>query len=153
MFFESLGIKYHYEYQDFLLPSGVRYLPDFYLPDFVGGCYCEVKPLFDERSISKCIELYEATSQTVVLLEGVPDFKCQRVVAEWDERVYLENVLFCADQAEGEDRFFWAPGYEERDLTISEINRDCLGWSYTNAVNESRRARFEFGETPVVQRA
>jgi hypothetical protein len=79
VFFDAAGIKFHYEYQDFILPSG-RYLPDFYLPEFEGGCYAEVKPdrgfALDERQ--KCRELCEVTRRPVLMLEGPPDFKCTR---------------------------------------------------------------------------
>jgi len=163
VFFDALGIKYHYEYQDFMLPSG-RYLPDFFLPDFEGGCYCEVKPSFDQTSIDRCIELFLMVKKYVVLLDGPPDFKCQRLICEKDEgywegdfgenelpefkvtgsKVDFSIVLFCADQASGENRFFWEPGYQEEDLTISDRNMDCLGGIYIDAVNESRAARFEF---------
>ena len=41
-FFDLLGIKYEYEPEGFLLGAGVRYLPDFYLPEM--ETYVEVKP-------------------------------------------------------------------------------------------------------------
>lgn len=42
VFFNECGIKYDYEPNGFDLGNGLKYLPDFYLPDF--PCYAEVKP-------------------------------------------------------------------------------------------------------------
>lgn len=42
VFFDEAGIKYQYEPEGFDLGNGLKYLPDFYLPDF--SCYAEVKP-------------------------------------------------------------------------------------------------------------
>jgi hypothetical protein len=49
VFFDELGVRWQYELDGFELPSGKRYLPDFFLPDI--GCWFEVKPahVFDER--------------------------------------------------------------------------------------------------------
>jgi len=51
VFFKTAGIRYIYEPECFRLPSGMLYLPDFYLPDVnmrttedKGGIYVEVKP-------------------------------------------------------------------------------------------------------------
>ena len=45
--FDSLGLRWEYEKEGFELPSGARYLPDFWLPDVNGGCWIEVKPYID----------------------------------------------------------------------------------------------------------
>ena len=44
VFFDALGIRWLYEPEAFELPSGARYLPDFYLPDLKR--WVEVKPEF-----------------------------------------------------------------------------------------------------------
>lgn len=49
VFFDSLGIQYHYEPDGFALPSGEKYQPDFLLPAVYlrrgkPGLYVEVKP-------------------------------------------------------------------------------------------------------------
>lgn len=41
VFFDSLGIRYEYEPEGFVLSDGTYYLPDFYLPDF--DMWVEVK--------------------------------------------------------------------------------------------------------------
>lgn len=42
VFFDAAGIQYQYEPEGFDLGNGIKYLPDFYLPQF--KCYAEVKP-------------------------------------------------------------------------------------------------------------
>lgn len=49
MFFDALGIRWQYEREGFELPSGRRYLPDFYLP--ACGTWIEVKG--DEARIDR----------------------------------------------------------------------------------------------------
>lgn len=46
VFFDTGNIKYEYEPEGFELESGLKWLPDFYLPDF--DCYVEVKPNTDD---------------------------------------------------------------------------------------------------------
>ncbi len=45
VFFESLGLNWEYEKEGFVLPSGKRYLPDFYVS---GIGFFEIKPLPDD---------------------------------------------------------------------------------------------------------
>ena len=42
VFFDTLGIRYEYEPEGFILSNGEHYLPDFFLPDLM--IYVEVKP-------------------------------------------------------------------------------------------------------------
>lgn len=49
VFFDSLGLDWRYEMEGFTLPSGTRYLPDFWLPEVYlrfgdPGLWIEVKP-------------------------------------------------------------------------------------------------------------
>jgi len=48
VFFDSLNIKYRYEFEGFELEDKEWYLPDFYLPKY--DVYCEVKPTINEVS-------------------------------------------------------------------------------------------------------
>ena len=45
VFFDALGIEWEYEIEGFELANGMRYLPDFWLPTFNGGTWCEIKPV------------------------------------------------------------------------------------------------------------
>ena len=41
VFFDSLGIRFEYEPEGFVLSNGMAYLPDFFLPDIGGGIFAE----------------------------------------------------------------------------------------------------------------
>ena len=174
VFFDALGIKYHYEYRDFLLPSGKRYLPDFFLPNFyplsdciegTRGIYAEIKHVFDEKSKDKCRQLCEMTHTDCLMLESVPDFKI------FEAFCYTEDGCF-AEHNDGHKNFLpdWiSTGYsvktyrgvmcafEYRDsnstifwepgydgLDIPISDFIGLGERFINAVFESRAKRFEF---------
>lgn len=67
VFFDAAGVKWEYETQGFMLPSG-PYLPDFLLPDL--GLWFEVKGKdADEDELQKCRELRYGP-QNVILSEG-----------------------------------------------------------------------------------
>lgn len=70
VFFDAAGIRYEYEKEGYALPSG-PYLPDFWLPDFAGGIWFEVKgaePTWEEGT--KARELAELTKATVYVAWG-----------------------------------------------------------------------------------
>jgi len=73
---DSLGVRWGYEVEGYLLSNGVRYLPDFYLSDW--DCHLEVKgamPTFEE--VEKCYLLGMARGRPCFLLHGdlfVPEF-------------------------------------------------------------------------------
>lgn len=66
VFYDALGIGWHYEHEGYQLPSG-WYLPDFWLPDL--GCHVEIKPpdpfACEVGYFLRCIELAEATGHRV----------------------------------------------------------------------------------------
>jgi hypothetical protein len=75
VFFKTLGIKYHYEPEGFVLPSG-PYLPDFHIPHL--DCYIEIKGAEPtSQDIDKASELATATGKKVYVFWGplvAPDF-------------------------------------------------------------------------------
>jgi len=73
VFFDTLNIKYLYEYEDFVVGSR-RYLPDFLLPEI--GAYVEVKPgplMFDLKAI---YSVAEQTRQEFLILDS-PVIQCR----------------------------------------------------------------------------
>jgi len=42
VYFDAIGVKWTYEPEGYVLPSGAKYLPDFYFPDY--KVYGEIKP-------------------------------------------------------------------------------------------------------------
>lgn len=84
VFFDTLGVDYRYEMEGFELPSGKRYLPDFYIPKqksiSKGGFWIEVKGIspgvYGGR---RCDELGALKGEMVFLFFGAipypyPDF-------------------------------------------------------------------------------
>jgi hypothetical protein len=150
VFFDSLGIEWVYEPEGFELSDGSRYLPDFWLPSFSGGMWAEVKP--DGGDFSKARALCQESKRSVWLCEGVPDYRAYDIFefCEADEnvggegRVQLINGVPNADQAEGGNRMFWLPGYENSDGSIPPNFHDCLGHCFVEAVHAVSQARFEF---------
>ena len=145
VFFDAMDIKYWYEHEDVNLKYHGRYLPDFYLPDFSGGCYVEVKGVADDHSIAKCKELALQNKTQVLFLVGPPDFRTYTVF-HFDEESgsVLENeVLIKADQSRDSNSFFWEPGYQNEDGSIPvEYHENlCMGVA---AIQKSRTKRFEF---------
>ena len=56
VYFDHLGIKWEYEPEGFELGNGLRYLPDFWLPEW--GIWIEVKPVApDAAGIEKARRL------------------------------------------------------------------------------------------------
>lgn len=69
VFYDHLGIPWEFEDHDFLLPSGIRYLPDFWLPK--QDCFIEIKgtnPTPEE--LAKCDGLATVTGKNVYCFFG-----------------------------------------------------------------------------------
>jgi len=150
VFFDELRINWVYEPQGYQLNDGTLYLPDFWLPTFSDGMWAEVKP--EGGGFSKARLLCEESKRPVWLCEGLPDVRAYDILEyrERDESCQIEegvieiNGILNADQAEGGNRMFWLPGYENRDGSISPEYHDLVGEQLLTAVRAVRRARFEF---------
>lgn len=154
VFFDALKIKWEYELEGYVLNDGTWYLPDFWLPTFAGGMFVEVKP--PGESFDKAKQFCKDSEQRVWLAEGTPDirayvfidpipkdsredFPIEADVWDW---VGIPN----ADAAEGENRVFSFPGYENEDMSISPACWSMLGPTFLDAVEAARSARFEHDE-------
>ena len=76
VFFDVGRIKYVYEPEGFNLPDGLKYLPDFYLPDF--DAYVEVKRNTADgikEVIDKCSKAVQwgGPIKRIVILSDIPD--------------------------------------------------------------------------------
>ena len=72
VFFDHLGIRWDYEPEGFELGNGLRYLPDFWLPD--AGLWVEVKPgAPDAPTREKAWRLALNTGHPVFVTHGLPD--------------------------------------------------------------------------------
>lgn len=72
VFFDSLGIRWDYEPEGFELGNGLRYLPDFWLPDW--KMWVEVKPGEpDDVTREKAFRLAIHSGAAVFVTCGMPD--------------------------------------------------------------------------------
>lgn len=105
IFFDHLGIAWHYEFEGYQLPSG-WYVPDFWLPDVGPGTFVEVKP-FEGAGDNRIFELAEATDKKCFLVWGNPKpvdgtgytLGCLRYLERDFEELYVEdgyNLCMCA---------------------------------------------------------
>ena len=72
VFFDALGIEWHYEHEGYQLPSG-WYLPDFWLPSVHNGSHVEIKPTDDGHGSLehlRCGHLAIATGRDVFMIHG-----------------------------------------------------------------------------------
>lgn len=96
VFFDALGVRWEHEPEAFVLPSGARYLPDFWLPDL--KLFAEVKPEGDSFTRARELASHE---RPVWLLEGLPSIGPWKIVpgvetdihdgSMWCERVILRE--------------------------------------------------------------
>lgn len=137
--FDALGIAWEYEPEGFDLPSGERYLPDFWLPTFDGGIYAEVKPTGGDTK--KAWEFAQAANVRVWLCVGPYDTREYEVVQP-DGTSYRGHPNW--DQAHGEDRMFSESGmtdsdnwFSEDDFCAGDLNDLCR-----RAINAAKSHRF-----------
>lgn len=151
IFFTALGIKWCYEVEGFQLSSGKWYLPDFYLPEFNGGTWVEIKAEdFTEEEKNKCYELCFGTKKNVWLANGVPDLTCYEVFYWMDQPPYVceGDGIPLADQAEHENRMYGMSGYGPTGKRVKPQYLHLMGNTLPLAVARAKEARFEHGEKP-----
>ena len=84
VFLDRMKIRYSYEPVGVELPSGLCYLPDFYLPDF--NMFIEVKgPLVGEKDTQKIIEFVKESRVPVILLDSDPDMSMYSTITPSEE--------------------------------------------------------------------
>ena len=116
VFFDDCGILYDYEPEGFDFGNGLKYLPDFYLPQF--SCYAEVKPqeyiYTNEAAIRKHPDYkkWEMLSNTkqLILLFGNPHLRPIYKMPFSDENEGWSNdVIFRkeTDYRNGEIDVYW----------------------------------------------
>ena len=128
VFFDTLGVKYEYELEGFSLPSGVAYLPDFFLPDL--QVFVEVKPTeqIPYVDLKKMIEFALEGDHQLLLIVGSPT----------QEQAYVINRRTCSSIEEYEADFEGQATEEQMVEAVFESLRD---WS-----------QVQFGVTPLSRR-
>ena len=134
LFFDELDIKWMYEPEGYELNNGVYYLPDFYLPHFNNGLWCEVK--FDGGDFSKARLFHETTGFGMLECEGTPDHCMYRL----NGKIYdTEN----SQNHQGRHNDSYGPFYYGYDKSLE------FRWiwdnleAYKNTLIESKRWSFD----------
>lgn len=144
VFFDALGIRYEYEKEGYDL-DGVRYLPDFWLPNTYGGSwpngghFLEVKgQMPTETEQAAVVLLTRLTGHTSFLVWGCPG----------------ENDMFVANRA---GPYWWsdcAAMYEPQEPEF-ELWAQMIRWCHLGSMKRTdvhraceiaKQARFEHGE-------
>ncbi len=149
--FDAAGIAWQYEPERFNL-NGVRYLPDFYLPEL--RIYVEVKPTKEaaERAAPLMWALMQASGCGGLFAIGSPTVEPP------------DNFFTCSERGFGDDGFNllqvhirqcpFCTGISFGYATDCHCTGDirvlqkpwCERLRLTHALGEAQRARFEFGE-------
>ena len=147
LFFDELDIKWMYEPEGYELNDGVYYLPDFYLPFFDGGLYCEVK--FDGGDFSKARLFRETTGLRILECEGTPDH-CGYRINQYNS--YMHGVFY--------EKYVFEKGcpglYEDEGCNLGKLSKGSKIELKENsrsehlskislAIIEAQQARFEYG--------
>jgi len=171
VFFDAMGLQWQYEIEGFELPSGERYLPDFYFPDLIDRpTYIEIKPELPDAKSREGKRIREFTiairpKMANLILWGYPDP---------EKRVFMgmpceENGFGLCALGSLDD--LGMPGeillvgldfpdkntYAETVWSHTGMHPMPPGvsfWATThsslikNALSKARKARFEHGENP-----
>lgn len=148
VFFDALGVRWEYEHQGYVLPSG-PYLPDFWLPDW--GVFGEVKPTPDAFDWTQAEELAEVAGRDVVALVGTPEIDLYEVaLAAFDaeengvvSRVPASREWIDFAMSAHKNRLWYFFGGPSRPPQGSATDSELI----ERAVAAARGARFEHGET------
>jgi hypothetical protein len=150
VFFDKLGVKYEYEPEGFELPNGKCYLPDFYLPEFGGGGYFEVKPDVENEQewLDNLEQLAKLTGKNCFILNGVPDYKYYGKYNPNDIECGWFALCFCGGDSNYmyEGGYFVEPLYALGQSILEYHDEDAESWfweNYIEAVNYSRAFRFD----------
>lgn len=100
VFFDAMGWRYQYEPEGFVLPNGVYYLPDFYLPDL--NWWFEIKGKYPTaEEIEHALHFYNAGMQYCILYGSC---------------------------AEGEHGAYWLPMAEDYEQETDKDSLGSFGW-------------------------
>jgi hypothetical protein len=166
VFFDHMNVQFQYELEGFELDDGVRYLPDFFLPQW--NVWFEVKgPDPNELEIKKAGLLAALRDQSVLMAVGAPDYDAQQII--WFHpsvaRIWREDLNFVKSPFYGDSwgnkpiKFmfrrtvsgrlmlwneYFGFGYSSPGDDLITIDEGAIESAYSVA----RGARFEHGEAP-----
>lgn len=154
VYFDAIGIEWEYEKEGYDLGDGLRYLPDFWLPQV--NMWAEIKAMdFSRSEILKAERLARGTKYPCLLLEGLPALKTYEAIELVPSEEPLQPphdlmridylLTMYHDYPLNEGRFYCMPGEQldtEDDFYLNGFEDMIAG------VLAAKQARFEHGETP-----
>jgi hypothetical protein len=157
VFFDTLDLPYEYELEGFELGGGLRYLPDFFLPDL--GVHVEVKPheKLSKAEIHKLVKFAADHDQCTLLIVGSPTSESMYYL----NRFSLPSWRELEEHADEDDlrAVFWEQA-REGSVQIAPLPKQG-GWhlvyrelpayydyARSEALLAAKQARFEHGEKP-----
>ena len=155
VYFDALKLEWQYEPQGYDLGDGVRYLPDFWLPQV--RMWGEVKPEpFVPDELDKARRLHAQTGNPVLLLIGPPSAASYWAVDGEDDAgqpVYCDYVIsMYHGYPLTEHRFYASTGEacppDQRPSPLADGFHEHMIEDVAEAVIAARSARFEHGEIP-----
>jgi ribosomal protein S27E len=158
VFFDKIGIKWQYEPEGFVLKSGKKYLPDFYLPDVShrsspgNGVYIEIKPTVKSINSLNLAEFEHSLFAFHGLPPGIDDDDGGYELAPigWDNCMLFMMCVDC-----GHVKIEYSEGnYMECPRCGGRVTTTCPGCGRRRIIEEpflsaqmaARSARFEHGE-------
>jgi hypothetical protein len=122
VYFDSLGEKWEYEPEGFILENGVKYLPDFFIPKM--DCYVEVKPSInlEQDDMRGILDLYKydleykwkpfSKNKQLLIAVGLPHAKDFWLLNDLDKYSYemIEAIPFAYLMKESYGDFFYSGG-------------------------------------------
>lgn len=163
VFFDKAGIQWRYELEGFELPSGRRYLPDFYLPKH--DAYVEVKregyasdPSADEiltavRGAEFAGADWDCYRRTLIVLAGTPGRDSYEATAMMKGAVCGEMIVGRLGLGRRTPQELWVVqrGTEAAFCVKSFDDSDHWPLDFSGPIQDAyaaaRSARFEFGES------
>jgi len=156
VFFDAIGVKWEYELEGYELGDHIRYLPDFWFPEY--KFFGEVKPtkVLTGMEKEKMMRLAKQSGYPVALFAGQPNgfptlvFEWREAYESWDKEIVPAQFAWNADSddpwlivpfgakaLEGPDKydpFFW-----DCDEFVPEP-----GSLFDRAIRKANMYRFEF---------
>lgn len=148
VFFDHLGIRWDYESEGFELGNGLRYLPDFWLPDW--DIWLEIKPgPPDEVARTKAMRLVIAQRKPLILATGMPGAPCIAFIPRAESVGDVSEHDAWLPWSEAGTGYVAAPAPEMHGPGCSFYPMVTLGTELygaaENALLAARGAQFEFG--------
>ena len=144
VFFDALGMEWHYEPEGFELEHYGRYLPDFYLPQIDMWAEVKAKP-FDINERNKAFALSSGTNKPVIQLTSMP---------EPHYFAFVDLKIAIGSRMKGYENFYFANDFVNWYLSVNNLAKtesslqDALAWDvryYQNKYGKPHPSHFKNG--------